>query len=67
MSGAKGAIAYKKVAGSAKISVKAKTGKVKLAKGLKKGRYVLKIRVTAKATANYGPARKTVKTVINVK
>jgi hypothetical protein len=67
VSNAKGAVSYKKVGGSAKLSVNAKTGKVTVAKGLKKDKYALKIRVTAKGTANYKSGSKTVTTAVYVK
>ena len=38
---------YKKVKGSRKITINAKTGKVTVRKGLKKGTYKVKVKVTA--------------------
>ena len=48
-----GAMVYKKVSGNNKIVVNAKTGKVTVKKGLKKGTYSVKVKVKAKGNANY--------------
>ena len=64
--GAKGKVTYKKVKGNKKITVSS-TGKVKVKKGLKKGTYKLKVKVTAAGNANYGKATKTVKVTVKVK
>ena len=43
---------FKKTSGNAKITI-AKGGKVTVKKGLKKGTYKVKVKVTKAATANY--------------
>ena len=48
-----GTMVYAKKSGSAKISINKKTGKITVAKGLKKGAYTIKITVKAKGNANY--------------
>lgn len=64
---AQGKLAYKKISGNKKITVNAKTGKLTLEKGLKKGKYNVKIRITAKGNANYNAASKKIKVVVRVK
>ena len=49
---AKGAVTYKKVSGSKRLSV-TKKGKVKVKKNTKKGTYKIRIKVTVKGTAKY--------------
>lgn len=56
VSGARGALAYKKVGGDKKIAMNAKTGKVTLKKGMKKGSYALKVQVRASGDATFEPA-----------
>ena len=63
----KGALSYKKVSGSKKLTVNKKTGKITIAKKTKKGTYKVKIKITAKATANYRAAAKTVLVTVKVK
>ena len=53
VSKAQGTLKYKKVSGSTALSVDAKTGKVTVKKGTKKGTYKIKIKVTAAGNANY--------------
>ena len=58
---------YKKVGKSnKKITINSK-GKVTLKKGLKKGKYTLKVKVSAKYTANAKAAAKTIKVIIKIK
>ena len=64
---AKGMVSYKKVKGNKKITVNKKTGKITLKKGLKKGTYKVKIKVTAKGNATYNKGTKTVTVTIKVK
>ena len=66
VSKAKGTVKYAKAGGSRKITVNKKTGKIKVKKGLKKGAYKVKIKVTAAGGKNYNTASKkvTVKIVI---
>ena len=62
----KGTRTYKKTSGNGKISVNKKTGKVTIKKGLKKGKYTVKIKVTAKGDSKYKSksATATVKIVV---
>ncbi len=65
---AQGTVVYKKLSGNSKISINAKTGKLTVKKGLKKGKtYSVKIRVTAKGTKAYKSKSKTVTVKIKVK
>ena len=64
---AKGSVTYKKASGNAKVSVNAKTGKVSVKKGCKKGSYSVKVKVTAKGTASYKSGTKTVSFKVVVK
>jgi surface protein len=60
---ARGAVAYANASSNAtakKLKVNAKTGKVTVPKGTKKGTYTVKVKVTAKGDATYKPASKTV-------
>ena len=68
VTGANGAVAYRKVAnGSApQLKVNKKTGKVTVKKGTKKGTYVIKIKVTASGNANHLSASKVVKVKVAV-
>lgn len=61
----KGKLTYKKTSGNNKITV-SKTGKVTVKKGLKKGTYKVKIKVSAAAVTNYNAASatKTIKVVV---
>ena len=53
VSKAKGTVTYAKKSGNKKISIKKTTGKVKVAKGLKKGTYKVKVAVKAAGNKNY--------------
>ena len=64
---AQGKKTFKKTSGNKKIIVNTKTGKVTVKKGLKKGTYTVKVKVTAKGTKNYKALSKTVKFKIKVK
>lgn len=64
---AQGSVTYVKTSGNKKISVNKKTGKVRVRKGLKKGTYKIKIRVTAAGNKNYTSAKKVVTATIVVK
>lgn len=59
-------ITFKKTKGNKKITV-TKAGKVKIKKGLKKGKYTIRVKVTLSATSQYTSAKKTVKIKIIVK
>ena len=48
-----GTLSYAKVSGNKKITINKKTGKVTVAKGLKKGTYSVKVKVKAAGNANY--------------
>ena len=67
VSKAKGTVTYKKVSGNKKITINKKTGKITLKKGLKKGTYKLKVKVTASGTSKYKKTVKTVTVKIKVK
>ena len=62
-----GTLTYKKTRGTKKISVNKKTGKVTIKKGLKKGKYTIKIKVTAKGNSKYKSKYVTVTSKIVVK
>ena len=63
-----GTLTYAKASGNKKITINKKTGKVTVAKGLKKGTYKVKIKIKAKGNANYkASAFKTVTFKIKVK
>lgn len=49
------------------FKVNAKTGKITVKKRLKKGKYKVKIKVSAAGNGNYLPAAKTVKVIVKVK
>ena len=57
--------APKKIRG--KVTVNAKNGKIKVAKGAKKGTYTLKVKIKSKATDNYKSVTKKVKVVLKVR
>jgi flagellar hook assembly protein FlgD len=63
---AKGSLSYAKSSGDKKITV-AKNGKVTVKKGLKKGKYTVKIKVTAKGNSKYKSKYATVTSKIVVK
>lgn len=63
-----GTLSYAKVSGNKKITINKKTGKVTVAKGLKKGTYSVKVKVKAAGNANYkASAYKTVTFKIVIK
>ena len=67
VSGAKGTVRYKKIGGNKKIKINAKSGKITVKKGLKKGKYKLKVRVTAAGNGSYLSGSKKVTVIIKVK
>ena len=67
LSKAKGAVAFAKVSGNSKIVINKKTGKLTAKKGLKKGTYKVKIKVTAAGTSVYKKGAKTVTVNVIVK
>jgi methionine-rich copper-binding protein CopC len=62
MSAKKGSKSYK-----TKFRISAKTGKVTVKKGLKKGTYKVKVRITASGNDSHKPASKTVTFKVKVK
>lgn len=67
VSSAKGTVTYAKTSGNSKITVNKKTGNLTIKKGLAKGTYKVKIKVTAAGSANYKSASKTVTVTVKVK
>ena len=67
ISKAKGKLSYEKVSGNEGIKINKTTGKVTLAKGMKKGTYKVKITVTDDGGTNYKSKSKTVKATVKVK
>lgn len=72
VSGAKGSVSYslvsvKKSKFKKYFKINSKTGKIKVKKGLKKGRYKVKVKVTAAGNARYEAASKTVTLTVKVK
>lgn len=63
---AKGKVSFKKVSGNKKISINKKTGNITVKKGLNKGTYKLKVKVTAAGNTTYKPKSKTVTVKIKV-
>ena len=63
---AQGKVTYKKASGNKKITV-ASNGKITVKKGLKKGTYPVKVKVTAAGNLNYNKATKTVTIKVKVK
>ena len=55
-----GTKAYAKASGNKMITINKKTGKVTVKKGLKKGTYKVKVKVTAKGNATHKKAAKAV-------
>ena len=63
-----GTLTYAKASGNSKITINKKTGKVTVAKGLKKGTYTVKVKIKAAGNANYkASAYKTVSFKIVIK
>lgn len=58
---------YRKLSGSGKLTVNAKTGKITVKKKTKKGTYKVKVRVTSGATVNYNAAYRDVFVTVKVK
>lgn len=67
VTGANGTVTFAKVGKSAKLSINAKTGKVKVKKGTKKGTYKIKVKVTAAGDATHASATKTITVKVKVK
>ena len=64
---AQGTVAYVKSSGNSKITINKTTGKVTVKKGLKKGTYSVKVKVTASGDDNYKAGSNTVTFKIKVK
>ncbi len=64
---AQGTVTYKKLSGNKKLSINKKTGNITVEKGLKKGKYKLKIQVNASGNTQYKAVKKTVTVIIKVK
>ena len=64
---AKGRVTFKKLKGNKKIVINKKTGKITVKKGLKKGTYKVKIKVTSAGDENYEKLAKTVTVKIKLK
>ena len=63
----KGKLTYAKTAGSSAFTVNKTNGRITVKKGLKKGTYTNKVKISAKATANYNAGTKTVLVTVRVK
>lgn len=62
-----GKLSYKKVSGSSKLKINKTTGKVTVKKNTKKGKYKMKVRVTAAGDAIHASAYRTVTVTVRVK
>ena len=67
VSKAQGTVTFAKSSGNSKITIDKKTGKITVKKGLKKGTYKVKIKVSAAGNTNYKKGSKTVTVTIKVK
>jgi hypothetical protein len=67
VSGAKGTLSFKKASGAKQLTINAKTGKVTVKKGTKKGTYTIKVKVTSGKKGIYKAAAKTVTCKVVVK
>jgi endo-1,4-beta-xylanase len=65
--GAVGQVSYKKMSGSKKLSINAKTGQIKVRKGTKKGTYRIRVRVSAAGNSNYRAGTVVSTVVVHVK
>ena len=63
----KGKLTYAKTAGSSAFTVNKTNGKITVKKGLKKGTYKIKVKISSRATANYNAGTKTVLVTVKVK
>ena len=64
---AQGKVTFKKLSGVKKISIDKNTGKVTVMKGLPRGTYKVKVKVSAAGNKNYFPGSKTVTFTVKVK
>ncbi len=67
VSKAVGKVTYKKAGGKLGFSINKNNGKITVKKGSKKGKYIIKIKVSAKGNNNYNGASKTVKCQVVIK
>ena len=67
VSKAQGTVTYAKTKGNKKITINKKTGKITVKKGLKKGTYKVKIKVSAAGNKKYKAGSKTVTVTVKVK
>ena len=67
ISKSKGKLTFSKISGNALIKVNSSSGKVTLTKGMKKGTYKVRIKVTDDGGSNYKSKSKTVKATVKVK
>lgn len=67
VTGAKGPLSYKRLKGSKKLKVNAKTGKITVKKKAKKGLHTIVVQVNARGDTNHLSASKTVTVNIKVK
>ena len=63
----RGTLSYKKLSGSSAIKIDAKTGKLTVKKGLKKGTYKVKVQIKAAPRGSYNAGSKTVTVTVKVK
>ncbi|MCR5207348.1 MAG: cadherin repeat domain-containing protein, partial [Eubacterium sp.] len=61
-----GSVTYAKVKGDKKLSINKNSGKITVKKGLKKGTYKLKVKVSAGGNANYKAGSKAVIIIIKI-
>ena len=62
-----GAVKYRKLSGSSRLSINSKTGKITVKKKTKKGTYKIKVKVTSAANTNYKAAARNIIVKIMVK
>jgi endo-1,4-beta-xylanase len=67
VSKAQGKVTYSKTSGNKKITINKTSGKITVKKGLKKGTYKVKIKVSAAGNSTYKALSKTVTVTIKVK
>ena len=67
VTGAKGTVKYAKVKGNKKLTVNAKTGKITVKKGTKKGKYTVRVKVSAAGNGDYKAGSKVVSVKVTVK
>ena len=63
----KGTLTYTKASGNSAFTVNKTNGKITVKKGLKKGTYKIRVKISAKAKGNYNAGSKTVSVTVKVK